>query len=263
MTTDGYNSLLDGLIGPRADIDTSVILSTLFGEQTPHASAVPPPGSSPATREDTPTATDTTANEGQASAAIRGVPLPEPPIVDRGDPLAFDATELTLFGLLGPPLISTPRAVKRLANSYGLFAAISRLRDPDASTSSLPAMVLLAALIGFPSLGSRLLTHLHEKSNAEPDLTWQAFVTGLKPAEQKGDSAGWSNAAASNLGNIEAENWRVLANALDRINRQADDRGCALPEAVAEWHRWMVLIGRLSFPAGSVVARLQRAASTG
>jgi hypothetical protein len=155
-------------------------------------------------------------------------------------------------------LISTPRAVKRLANSYGLFAAISRQRDPEASTSSLPAMVLLAALIGFPNLGSRLLTHLHDKLTAEPGLEWEAFVKGLQPIKDNGDSGAWSNAAALNLSPIEAENWRVLASALDRINRQAYHRECALPQAISEWQRWMVLIGRLSFPAGSVVARLQR-----
>jgi hypothetical protein len=36
--------------------------------------------------------------------------------VERVDPLALTLDERTLMGLLGPPLITSPRAVKRLAN---------------------------------------------------------------------------------------------------------------------------------------------------
>jgi len=116
-------------------------------------------------------------------------------------------------------------------------------------------MVLLVALIGFPNLGSRLLTHLHDKATTTPDLDWGTFVEGLKPQEEQ---ERLFNKAAKNLTALEAENWRVLANALDRIHGAAREHGCELPNAVSEWRHWMVLIGRLSFPAGSVVARLQR-----
>jgi hypothetical protein len=61
------------------------------------------------------------------------IDLPAAPVIQRIDPLALDDDELTLIRLLGPPLITTPRSVKRLANSYGLLSAIHRLRADDAS----------------------------------------------------------------------------------------------------------------------------------
>jgi hypothetical protein len=48
-------------------------------------------------------------------------------VVERVDPLTLEPDELALLDLLGPPLlIATPRAVKRLANSYGLLTALRR-----------------------------------------------------------------------------------------------------------------------------------------
>ena len=47
-----------------------------------------------------------------------------PRIIERSEPLAFSSDEQRLLHLLGPPLIATPRAAKRLANSYGLLSAL-------------------------------------------------------------------------------------------------------------------------------------------
>ena len=56
-----------------------------------------------------------------------GVELPAGRVIERVDPLTLEPDELALLDLLGPPmLVATPRAVKRLANSYGLLTAIRR-----------------------------------------------------------------------------------------------------------------------------------------
>jgi hypothetical protein len=84
-------------------------------------------------------------------------------------PLPLNPDELALLDLLGPPhLIATPRAVTRLANSYGLLTAIRRDHHHDDlaehTTPDAPeptyrpyraGMVLLSALITHPALGPR------------------------------------------------------------------------------------------------------------
>lgn len=207
--------------------------------------------------------------EAPADAAVTGeafpapddgdgtVELPAARVVDRIDPLALDSAELTLIRLLGPPLITTPRAVKRLANSYGLLAALSRLNDPHKlADARRPAMVLLAALIGFPNLGPALLTLLHRSAIKTPPLKWTEFLKQLEPARSPD---GWFNAADPRLTPIEAEAWRTLAHALDQITRSADQAGVLLPQSISDWTDSIGLVGRLAFPAGSIVARLSRA----
>jgi len=240
MTTGGYTSLLDEVIGPRADIDMSQISAALFDEPPPQAigdNAFESPPQSPVDMTE-----DTTRADSEG--AVRVVGLPKPPLVDRPDPLALDSAELMLIRLLGPPLISTPRAVKRLANSYGLLAAIRRLRDPTNRADALPAMILLAALVGYPNLGPRLLKRLHRDAIARPDLTWKTFVDELRECHM--DSQ------------VEEEAHLALGGALDHVTERAATAGIALPEAVSAWASWIPLVGRLSFPAGSVAARLDR-----
>src|SRR5439155_1238046 len=71
-------------------------------------------------------------------------------------PAGPGAEEQRLLHLLGPPLITTPRAAKRLANSYGLLSALHPIdlaasRDGD-EPGWRAAMVLLATLVGYPEL---------------------------------------------------------------------------------------------------------------
>ncbi|MGI9063092.1 MAG: hypothetical protein ACR2FQ_04665, partial [Pseudonocardiaceae bacterium] len=197
------------------------------------------------------------------------VPLPAARVVERVDPLALRADEHQLMRLLGPPLITTPRAVKRLANSYGLLAAIRRHRSPDQPNPQAgptggqdsddvldrPAMVLLAALIGFPSLGPALFTHLHHTAAVRPSCTWLDFLTQLTPEPIAG---GWCNPADPRLTPVQERNWRALLAALTQLTHHAEDVGIPLPEPLPAWARWVIPVGRLSFPTGRVVSDLDR-----
>ena len=126
MSPSGYTALLDDLIGPRADLDVAEVASTLFDHRpaTDSSDAAAPslaqPDVSPAVDEDEDVHDDVDAP----------VTLSPAPIEDRVDPLALNSAELTLIRFLGPPLITTPRAVKRLANSYGLLASDSPAHPP-------------------------------------------------------------------------------------------------------------------------------------
>ena len=128
-------------------------------------------------------------------------------VVERVDPLTLEPDELALLDLLGPPLlVTTPRAVKRLANSYGLLTAIRRdhraadlaeqhatIADPATGEPRDVAywpyragMILLAALIAFPALGPALFLHLHHTASADPNQTWAEFLESLQPAQKPG-----------------------------------------------------------------------------
>jgi WD40 repeat protein len=188
-------------------------------------------------------------------------PLEAAPVVKRVDPLALTPDEHSLIGLLGPPLLTGPRAVKRLANSYGLLAAISvaegqnpltrqALRAvPDIEPGQLAypyraAVVLLGAVIGCPMLGPAFFQGLHQAARATPGCsTWQEFLAQLR---------------ASHEPSIGSDQWTSLLDALEHIAERAEGAGLPLPQDLRIWADWVVPVGRLSFPTGSAVAHLQR-----
>jgi hypothetical protein len=184
-------------------------------------------------------------------------------IVDRFDPLALTPEEFELINLLGPPLVSGPRSVKRLANSYGLLIATSRPDDlsagrrpdldpvPDLSGSVPPyraGMVLLAAVIGYPMLGPYFFPDLHQA--AQSDKPWLAYLKELRPSESSGNRTDRTMTAG------RQKQWNAFLDALEEITTRAAEAGQPLPQSLAIWARWVVPVGRLSFPTGSAVSRL-------
>jgi hypothetical protein len=200
--------------------------------------------------------------------------LPAPRIVDRADPLALTDDERRLLALLGPGLVSTPRGIKRLINSYGLLSAIrrdQRLRDlgqytdPSSGQHWYPyraGMVLLAALIGYPAEAPALFEHLHHTASGAPGSTWCDFVRMLRPTTS-GRSGQWQNGCAPCLLASAARRWHALADALDDVAAQAaaadgHDGRLELPGPLEAWAEWVVPVGRLSFQTGQVVTELHR-----
>lgn len=249
LTTEGYVGLLDDLVGQRAD-------------EPPGAAAEPAMPAVAGVNRDAETATAATESPSERDrsepnpVADTTVDLPSAQVDERIDPLALDNDELALMRLLGPPLVTTPRSVKRLANSYGLLSATRRLREEESTvTDRAPGMILLAALVGFPALGPALLTHLYRTAQHTPEQSWHEFVNGLTPVRMD-DTAHWSNRADAELAHVEAQAWRNLANALINVGATTSAASISLPEPISAWAAWVVDTGRLSFPAGRVVARL-------
>jgi WD40 repeat protein len=203
--------------------------------------------------------------------------------VERVDPLALTADELRLMALLGPPLITSPRAVKRLTNSYGVLTAI-RSRNPDGTRPELavvddsldgepgPAgdltggaptsapyragMVLLAVVVGYPDLGPRFFTALHGCARTTPGLAWQDWLDTQRPAPATvGTHHGWPPDQR------EGERMNQLVDALHQIRRAADAAGLPLPRRLQTWGDWVIPVGRLSFPTGPAVTRLLTSAA--
>ena len=203
------------------------------------------------------------------------VSLPAAPVVERVDPLALEPDELTLLELLGPPLLlTTPRAVKRLANSYGLLNALRQNQRADdlaahagtvadiaaktRSTSYYPyraAIVLLGALVAHPALGPALFLHLHHAAAATPHRAWSSFLTDLDP---RPGGSGWHNAADPRMTPVQAQQWQALLKGLRAVAAHADEAGLALPEPLPAWAAWITPVGRLSFPTGRIVGTLDR-----
>jgi KAP-like P-loop domain-containing protein len=215
LDTAGYQRMLRGLVGTRADEDPAPLP---FGaSETP--AAVPPVPLSP--------------KAPPAGGASVGVSLPRPREVDRVDPFALHPDEIRLLDLVGPPhLIATPRQAKRLANSYGLLTALRepvRSADLDKGPGYYPyraGLVLLAVLVAQPADGTDFLKVLKAAAAANPGGSWTDFLTG------RADDA--------------------PATALLEITRTAAGHDLALPEPLCAWSEWIVPVGRLSFPAGSV-----------
>lgn len=231
MTEAGYQSMLTDLLGARVD-DSAAVNAPM-----PHADFVVETGSGQLLID---------VKAGQLiNASVDTEPrLPVPPVVDRVDPLALDAHELQLLALVGPPIITTPRAAKRLANSYGLLCAIDRLSaQPSSGAQRLPAVVLLAAQVGSPVSGAWLIAQL-DRAAAKPIGTWEGFLEAIsRPVSAmspEGGAAGRDRDGAQ------------LIAALRRVTDAARDQQLPLPDLLTDWLRWAPLTARLSFPVAKV-----------
>lgn len=247
LDTSGYQRLLRTLVGTRAD------------QPTPAPESTPPPQEATVQAP----SLDPQQTSEPSEDTLFGVPLPAARVVERVDPLTLEPDELTLLDLLGPPLlVTTPRAVKRLANSYGLLTAIRRdQRDQDLGeqyAEDVPyypyraGLVLLGALVAYPAFGPALLLHLHHTAG---DSTWQSYLDDLNPTK---NDTGWTNAADPAMTPVQAQQWQALVHALRQVSADAADLDLPLPEPVSAWQEWIVPVGRLSFPAGRIVNNLDR-----
>lgn len=263
MDQSGYVSMIDDLLGI----------------EHPHSMS-PDPTSNTQGRGTSPRATDNFARATdrprvQASYApprrtqqtFAPTALPER---IRVDPLALTPEEHRLIGLLGPPLVTSPRAVKRLANSYGLLVALTYNRNGASAEERVAPQhlinggesyypyragaVLLAVVVGFPMLGPSLFPYIHRAARLKPDGDWTDLVAGLVP--RLGDDGIWTNDASTQVPPSERSNWAKLAEALRVIDERTHAAGLDLPRALAAWAPWVVATGRLSFPTGTVVTGL-------
>jgi hypothetical protein len=242
----GYTTLVDALTDPTMDAGRS---APTDAATNPALSAIAAPPSAGPSAADGPT---------------QPRPLPSVPVVERFDPLALTEDERRMLTLLGPPLVTTPRSVKRLVNSYGLLNAlrgsqhVEDLREITHSTGSpyfpyRSAMTLLATLIAFPSLSPTLFVHLHRAGSNPQSSAWTQF---LKQAEPQLTDDSWSSDLVGSLTTVDAQRWIQLVDALQQLTTNAADAGLPLPEPMDVWADWVVPVGRLSFETGRAVVAL-------
>jgi hypothetical protein len=268
LDTTGYQRLLRTLVGTPAD-QPAPPPETHNLSPNPNVTSADTPTADTA---DTPPADE---NEDEAEAEMFGVRLPAARIVERVDPLTLDPDELALLDLLGPPLlVATPRAVKRLANSYGLLTAMRREhRDADLAEQHISirepitgqlrevtyrpyraGVVLLAALVAYPALGPALFLHLHHSAN-NSHQTWSRHLDSLRPRSRDGR---WHNAADPAMTPVQAQQWQALIDGLHDAGTTAAAHGLPLPEPITAWVPWVIPVGRMSFPTGRIVNTIDR-----
>ncbi|MFI0719782.1 P-loop NTPase fold protein [Streptomyces sp. NPDC021224] len=242
LDAGGYARMIDKLVGVRDDRTPP---------PAPPGASPPPPGPGAARASGGADAASDRVVAGDEDDMALAVPRVDTVrVVERTDPLTLEPDELALLRLLGPPhLVATPRAVTRLANSYGLLTALRRThREADLAQAGPGAagappyragMVLLAALVAYPALGPALCLHLHAEATARPDAAWADFCAALPPASAPADPQ-----------------WEALRTALAHVTRTATAHGLPLPAPLAVWRDWVLPVARLSFPAGSIVPTL-------
>ena len=156
MDTDGFRRLVRNLL-PAADAPAGQGAS---GASSDGSSPAPAPAPSSASG----------GGPALASSADLALEAEEP------DPagLRLDAAELRFLGELCA-LVPTPRAAKRLANTYRLLRAPLDRPALDALIASehRPVLALLAALVGFPESAARLLAALLAEP---PEKQWTDFL---------------------------------------------------------------------------------------
>ncbi|MEU4395796.1 P-loop NTPase fold protein [Kribbella sp. NPDC023855] len=248
MEQTGYQRMIDDLVGLRSDANVSVAAAAGgAGSETGPGAAV---DQTLALGKQEP-AVGVAARAGQIEEAGRESQGRKPidlssRIVERVDPLALTPDEYKLINLLGPPLVTGPRSVKRLANSYGLLIAtrssaggerpdLEPVEDLGGSVA-LPyraGMVLLAAVIGFPMLGPEFFPDLYRTAHDHPRLPWRDYLAENRPGTTP-----------------------EFLHALDRVGSRADLADLPLPRRLSIWADWVIPVGRLSFPTGSAVTRL-------
>jgi hypothetical protein len=256
----GYQRLIESLVGVRADQKDQL--------PPPEPATTPPDRAGAAPEDGQPAAAGSAPRTSAWSATVTATTRPELRTVLRVDPLALTPDELRLLALLGPPLITSPRAVKRLTNSYGVLAAC-RPRTPDGERRELSpvpdqadddppvtgtagpvaypyraGLVLLAAVVGYPDLGPEFFTALHRAAHTTPAQAWTRWLeTQLLTA-------------APNHTDPRQSRLHDLITALQHVDHAAAAAELPLPRRLDKWSDWVIPVGRLSFPTGPTVTRL-------
>jgi hypothetical protein len=210
MDPDGFNHLVTSLLPLRAPPGDG---------DGPHGEGRPP-------------APPTHAASGASGPAP---PPPPPPAGDAGDVPPVD-DDLNPAGLTVEPheleflstlsgLVPTPRATKRLVNTYRLLRApldepsLRRLVDDQYGV----VLTLLAVMVGFPDIARRLFEGLLAE---DPDMSWPDFGEKLKTVSSSGP------------------NWPRVAHELSKV---------ALSDPLLPFQQWVPIVARYSFETSRLV----------
>jgi hypothetical protein len=151
------------------------------------------------------------------------------------------------------PIVATPRAAKRLMNTYRLIRATqhigsrSRFLGTDGAPGEFQAVLLLLAVsAGYPTVADRMLVALEEDAPNHGITTWTAFVHALDPGQHGAPpgvlvSPDLINPTIDDAVRVEAASWVNMHQALDACLRAG-----GLDE-LEPFTRWGRLTARFSF----------------
>jgi len=151
------------------------------------------------------------------------------------------------------PLVDSPRAAKRLMNTYRLIRATqhvgsrSRFLGSDGPTGEYQAVLtLLAAAAGYPRIMDRLLVALQHDVAVKGISNWPGFIAALDPGGANGSSgplvpADLTGDSLSAIAKADAASWANLHQAL-----QASVAHNGLGD-LEPYQRWCRVVARFSF----------------
>jgi hypothetical protein len=146
-------------------------------------------------------------------------------------------------------LVDTPRAAKRLMNTYRLIRATqhvgsrSRFLGADGRPGEYYAVItLLAVAAGYPTLADRVLVALEDDTDRHQITDWNGFVHALDPDQRKLAPDDIANPEDDDLlGQAEAAEWANMLRGLHESlpENQLDD--------LEPYQRWGRTVARFSF----------------
>jgi hypothetical protein len=180
-------------------------------------------------------------------------PLKRTPVLFRIDPQPVEVTpaEVEFMALLAP-LVSTPRATKKLTNVYRLLRASL---PPDERRVFVdeegfrPAMVILAIVIGRPLRSGMVLKEL---KTADPESTFETFVNSLGPvSDATRECMVWRNGQELSL--VDQDVWTRFQQELKDV-LHAEDQVKLGQIPLYDFQRWLTEAARFSFHTGGLLA---------
>jgi hypothetical protein len=164
MAPDGYAQLISSVAGPQESSRQREV-------KVPPATHHVPPAESGA--DQAPMRAPLDVQQGSSASG------------DAGERIHLTRTEVEFAQQLGA-LISSPRAAKRLMNTYRLIRATQHvdsrsrfLGGPDRAGEYQAVLTLLAVAAGYPAMADRLLVALQGENDIR---SWPEFVRELSPA---------------------------------------------------------------------------------
>ena len=204
----------------------------------------------PAARRRTPT----NESPGGDRAPTRGpIGVQEGSVASGSPARAIDLTpDEVAFAQRLAPLVDTPRAAKRLMNTYRLIRATrhvasrSRFLGHDGAAGEYRAVLtLLAIAAGYPTMLDRLLVALEEDAGPRGISRWSDFVAALDPSNARvgpqlapEDLVGES---ANSPVDEEGTRWAALHEALLACGHEPED------DDLEPYQRWGTVVARFSF----------------
>jgi hypothetical protein len=169
-----------------------------------------------------------------------------------GQSIDLTQAEVQFAQQLGP-LVDSPRAAKRLMNTYRLIRATqhvgsrSRFLGSDGQPGEYQAVLtLLAVAAGYPTMADRLLVALENDAGGTGISRWPEFVAALDPkgADEPPGVLVPTGFAASSLGNIARADAAIWTNLHQALQASIAPNGLADLEPYQRWGR---VVARFSF----------------
>ncbi len=153
------------------------------------------------------------------------------------------------------PLLASPRITKRLINIYRLIRAtltppqIEKLRGGTEDPGSYPGLLLLLAIVvGFPTLSSVILKQLKQRKT---DDFWTEGLPGMTPKPLERNKSLHNNHWKESFPKPEANEWLRLQNGLHTFQKVSQ-----LSPETNQLRQWIPTVARYSFHSGKDLAQL-------